>query len=160
MNTSNPSDLLTQKEASCVPVVFPGLMASFPELLPVCSSLCLVSSSACLILSKVRNAMAALEVFPFNSPPASVHYVCGRCMPFRWGPPGWWLVPMPHLETMSPVEAWTTSAPYTTWRLVKGTCGWAENYQGTQVSDLMQLCPPQPPAFWQPTKATWWSGFT
>lgn len=64
-----------------------------------------------------------------------------RCTPSPWGPPGWWPVPTLPLATTWPVEAWTTSAPSTTWKPGRAMCEWAGSCRDTQVS-----CAPASPA--------------
>lgn len=69
-----------------------------------------------------------------------------RSMPSPCAPPGSWRVLTPPLGTMWPVEAWTTSAPFTAWRRVKATSGSAGNYLAIQVRVASSSHSPRPPS--------------
>lgn len=65
--------------------------------------------------------------------------LCFRCMRFPCAPPGSWLVHMLLLGITWLVVGSTTSAPFITWKLVKGMSVSAVSSLGTQVSGCSRL---------------------
>lgn len=100
-------------------------------------------SNSCLIPASVPKTPSCLERqvknFLFNAVPAAeVHPVCCRCTPSPCAPPGSWPVRTLPLAITWLVVGLTTSAPFTTWKLVKGMSVSAVSSLGTQVGAAAQ----------------------
>lgn len=113
-----------------------ALCASYPQNSPTLKQL----FDSCFCAKNMILSWETGEKLPFEcsscswSPPC----VCCRCTPSPCAPPGSWPVRTLPLAITWLVVGLTTSAPFTTWKLVKGMSVSAVSSLGTQVGAAAQ----------------------
>lgn len=110
--------------------------ASYPQNSSILNQLfysCISAKSMLPVLRKqVKNFLLVRHWMQFLQ--LEMHScLCFRCMRSPCAPPGSWLVHMLPLGITWLVVGWTTSAPFITWKLVKGMFVSAVSSLGTQV---------------------------